>query len=97
VEVASNDGYLLQFYKQSSVPVLGVEPASNIARVAVERGIPTICEFFGEALAERLVAQGKRADFTPTMSWHVADQRIRARLSVAAEEDGVVVVSGSLY
>src|SRR3981081_2434996 len=47
VEVASNDGYLLQFYKQAGVPVLGVEPAANIARVAVERGIPTMVSFFG--------------------------------------------------
>ncbi|MEI7814731.1 MAG: class I SAM-dependent methyltransferase [Coriobacteriia bacterium] len=63
VEVASNDGYLLQYYAQAGVPVLGIEPAANIAAVAeAERGIPTLVEFFGEDLARRLVAQGKRAD-----------------------------------
>src|ERR1051326_3064259 len=47
VEAASNDGYLLQFYRQAGVPVLGVEPARNVARAAAERGIPTVTEFFG--------------------------------------------------
>ncbi len=63
VELASNDGYLLRHYKERGVPVLGVEPAANVARVAVERhGIPTVTEFFGLALAERLAAEGTRAD-----------------------------------
>jgi SAM-dependent methyltransferase len=63
VEIASNDGYLLQYYAKAGVPVLGVEPAANVAAVAeAERGIPTIVEFFGEDLARRLVEQGKRAD-----------------------------------
>ncbi|MHC5009544.1 MAG: class I SAM-dependent methyltransferase [Planctomycetota bacterium] len=63
VEIASNDGYLLQFYARQGIPVLGVEPAENIARVAeAERGIPTLCAFFTEALAQRLAAEGKRAD-----------------------------------
>jgi len=62
VEIASNDGYLLQFVRRRGVPVLGVEPAANVARVAEEKGIPTIVEFFGRALAERLAAEGKLAD-----------------------------------
>src|SRR5581483_2514385 len=63
VEAASNDGYLLKNYKAAGVPVLGIEPARNIARVAVEKyGIPTREEFFGEALARQLVAEGHRAD-----------------------------------
>ena len=63
VEVASNDGYLLQWYKQAGVPVLGIEPARNIARVAEsERGIRTVSEFFGRELAQQLVASGERAD-----------------------------------
>jgi len=62
-EVASNDGYLLQYYQQRGIPVLGIEPARNIAKVAEEeRQIPTLCEFFTEDLARQLVAQGKRAD-----------------------------------
>ncbi len=61
VEVASNDGYLLQFYRDAGVKVLGVEPARNIAKVAEEKGIPTLSEFFGDALAARLRAEGRRA------------------------------------
>jgi hypothetical protein len=62
VEIASNDGYLLQYYKQRGVPVLGIEPAANIARVAEQRGIPTECVFFGLDTARRLVTEGIRAD-----------------------------------
>ena len=62
VEIASNDGYLLQHFIAAGIPVLGVEPARNIAREAVARGIPTLAEFFGAELARRLVAEGGRAD-----------------------------------
>jgi predicted TPR repeat methyltransferase len=63
VELASNDGYLLQYFKQRGVPVLGIEPAANIARVAeAEKGIPTLAEFFGRELAEDLAQRGSRAD-----------------------------------
>jgi SAM-dependent methyltransferase len=75
VEIASNDGYLLQYYKSRGIPVLGIEPARNIARVAVEKGIPTISEFFGSALSEALIAQGHRADVihANNVLAHVAD------------------------
>ena len=60
VEIASNDGYLLQYFQERGVPVLGVEPAANVAEVALERGIPTLVEFFGRetagAVAERSAA-----------------------------------------
>jgi SAM-dependent methyltransferase len=62
VEIASNDGYLLRHFRDAGVPVLGIEPARNIAKVARERGIDTIDEFFGADLAARLVSDGKRAD-----------------------------------
>jgi SAM-dependent methyltransferase len=62
VEIASNDGYLLQFYQRAGIPVLGIEPANNIARIAGERGVPTRCEFFGEELAETLRDEGVCAD-----------------------------------
>jgi hypothetical protein len=61
VEIASNDGYLLQAYKGRGIGILGIEPARNIAAVAQSAGIPTIVEFFGLDLAERLVASGTRA------------------------------------
>lgn len=62
VELASNDGYLLQFYRQRGIPVLGIDPASNVARVAIDRGIPTLTEFFGLDLARRLRDRGELAD-----------------------------------
>ena len=63
VEVGSNDGYFLRWFAEKGVPVLGVEPAQNVAAVAQERGVPTRAEFFGRALAEQLVSEGHRADF----------------------------------
>jgi hypothetical protein len=62
VELASNDGYLLQHFVQRGIPVLGVEPALNCAKVAVEKGIPTVTEFFGAELALSLAAEGRKAD-----------------------------------
>jgi SAM-dependent methyltransferase len=62
VEIASNDGYLLQYFVERGVPVLGVEPAANVAAVAQERGIPTHVGFFGTELASRLREEGIRAD-----------------------------------
>ena len=75
VELASNDGYLLQHYQRRSIPVLGVEPARNIATVARGRGIPTIPEFFGEELACKLKDEYGQADVihANNVLAHVAD------------------------
>jgi hypothetical protein len=62
VEIASNDGYLLQYFVQKGIPALGIEPAANVAKAAVARGIPTRVEFFGTDAARRLAAEGTRAD-----------------------------------
>ncbi len=62
VEVASNDGYLLQHFVRKGIPVLGIEPAANVAKVAIEKGIPTLVAFFGEQTARRLAAEGRQAD-----------------------------------
>jgi hypothetical protein len=62
VEVASNDGYLLQHVIERGIPALGIEPAANVAVAAREKGIETVVEFFGRELAARLVAEGRRAD-----------------------------------
>ena len=76
IEVASNDGYLLQYYRQEGIPVLGIEPAVNVARVAQEElGIRTLCEFFGEELARQLKERGEQADVihAHNVLAHVAD------------------------
>ena len=62
VEVASNDGYLLQYLVRHRVPVLGIEPAANVAKVAVAKGVPTLARFFGTELANELAGQGNSAD-----------------------------------
>jgi len=96
VEVASNDGYLLQWYHQAGVPVLGIEPARNIAQVAeAERGVRTISEFFGQDLARDLVKKDFRADVihTNNVLAHVADVNgFVAGLSLLLKPEGVAVV-----
>ena len=62
VELGSNDGYLLQYFVASGIPVLGVEPARNVAQTAIARGVPTITKLFGRETARELVATGTRAD-----------------------------------
>jgi SAM-dependent methyltransferase len=62
VELASNDGYLLQHFLPKEIPVLGIDPAANVARAAEERGVATLVDFFGVGLAQRLVDEGRRAD-----------------------------------
>ncbi len=62
VEIASNDGYLLQYFKEKGVPVLGVEPTANTAAAAKEKGIESVVDFFGVRLANQLAAGGKKAD-----------------------------------
>jgi SAM-dependent methyltransferase len=85
VELASNDGYLLQYFVQAGVDVLGIEPAVNVAAAAVEKGVPTLTEFFDETVAHRLVAEGKGADLivannvlahTPYLNTFVAGMRV---------------------
>jgi SAM-dependent methyltransferase len=62
VEIASNDGYLLQYFVEKGIPVLGIEPTENTALVARQKGVETITEFFGTALAKELSAEGIKAD-----------------------------------
>ena len=75
IEIGSNDGYLLQYYINAGIPVIGIEPAKNIALVAQDKGIPTLCEFFGKKLAQKLKKQGKCADIihANNVLAHVAD------------------------
>jgi len=62
IEIASNDGYLLQYFKKYKIPVLGIEPAKNIAKIAQKKKIPTITKFFGTKLAKEMVKSGKQPD-----------------------------------
>ncbi|MCB0213562.1 MAG: methyltransferase domain-containing protein, partial [Anaerolineae bacterium] len=62
VELASNDGYLLQNFVKKEIPVLGIDPAANIAKTAVEKGVPTLVEFFGREVARKLATDNKQAD-----------------------------------
>ena len=96
VEVASNDGYLLQHYQNRGVTVLGIEPAQNIARVAREqRGVTTICEFFGGELARKLAGDGVRADVfhAHNVLAHVADLNgFVAGINEMLKDDGTAVI-----
>ena len=58
IEAASNDGYLLQYFVTRNIPVLGIEPAANVAKVAVEKGVPTLVRFLGATSATDLAAEG---------------------------------------
>lgn len=62
IEIASNDGYLLQYFKQAGIPVLGIEPTSNTAEVAIAKGIPTLVRFFGRETSGQLVSDEVKAD-----------------------------------
>jgi SAM-dependent methyltransferase len=95
VEIASNDGYLLQYYKELGIGVLGIEPARNIAKVARERGIETITEFFGKELADRLRSEGKRAAVVHAnnVMAHVPDiNMFAAGLLAILADDGVALI-----
>lgn len=62
IEIACNDGYLLQYFQQKRIPCIGIEPSGNTAEVAMEKGIDVIVDFFGERLAKQLAKEGKAAD-----------------------------------
>ncbi|MBI5714501.1 MAG: class I SAM-dependent methyltransferase [Chloroflexi bacterium] len=75
IEIASNDGYLLQYFLRKDIPALGIDPALNVAKVAAERGVTTLTEFFGIELARKLREQGEEADviIANNVLAHVAD------------------------
>lgn len=93
VEIASNDGYLLQHFVKMGVPVLGVEPAVNVAKVAIDNGVRTEVAFFGEETAKRLKAQGFAADLMSANNVfaHVPDiNDFIEGFAVMLKPDGVV-------
>ena len=95
IEIASNDGYLLQFYRRRGIPVLGIEPARNVARAAEERGVPTLCEFFGPELGKSLRGRGQQADVlhAHNVLAHVADLNgVVSGMADVLKDSGVAVI-----
>ena len=94
VEIASNDGYLLQFFHERQVPVLGIEPAANVAKVALQKGIPTLVEFFGRETA-RSLANESAADLLlgNNVLAHVPDLNdFVAGVKILLAPDGVITM-----
>jgi 2-polyprenyl-3-methyl-5-hydroxy-6-metoxy-1,4-benzoquinol methylase len=94
VEIASNDGYLLQFFHQRQIPVLGIEPAANVAKLAQQKGIPTLVEFFGKETA-RSLADESAADLLigNNVLAHVPDLNdFVAGMKVLLKPDGVITM-----
>jgi len=95
IEVASNDGYLLKNYVQADIEVLGIEPAANVAEVAIDKGVATRVAFFGRDLAKELVAEGKRPKLIAgnNVFAHVPDINSFAKgLAILAGQEGVVAL-----
>ncbi|MEM8805102.1 MAG: class I SAM-dependent methyltransferase [Cyanobacteria bacterium P01_G01_bin.38] len=95
IELASNDGYLLQYFQARQVPVLGIEPASNVAQVAIEKGIPTLVKFFGVETAKALVDSDQQADLLlgNNVLAHVPDLNdFVAGMKIALKPDGILTM-----
>jgi hypothetical protein len=95
IEIASNDGYLLQYFKQKDIPVLGIEPTANTAEVAISKGIGTVTDFFGVRLAKKLAAEGRKADLLlgNNVLAHVPDiVDFVAGMKILLKEDGVITM-----
>ena len=95
IEIASNDGYLLQYFKEKQILCLGIEPSSNTAQAAREKGIETLEEFFGVELAERLAQEGRKADLIigNNVLAHVPDiNDFVSGLKIALKNGGVVTM-----
>jgi 2-polyprenyl-3-methyl-5-hydroxy-6-metoxy-1,4-benzoquinol methylase len=93
IEIASNDGYLLQYFKEQGVPVLGIEPTANTAAAAKEKGIESVVDFFGVRLATALVQKGTKADLLlgNNVLAHVPDiNDFVAGLTILLKPDGVI-------
>lgn len=95
IEIASNDGYLLQYFNEKNIPVLGVEPAANVAEAAEKKGVPTLVKFFGRKTAGELKAEKRQADLLlgNNVLAHVPDiNDFVAGLPVALKPTGVVTM-----
>jgi len=95
VELASNDGYLLQYFKEKNIPVLGIEPTANTAEVAIGKGIPTVVDFFGVRLAKELAGKNIKADLLlgNNVLAHVPDiVDFTAGMKILLADNGVITM-----
>ena len=95
VEIASNDGYLLQYFVGKQIPVLGVEPSANVAEAARKKGVDTLVKFFGVETAKQLVAKGRKADLLlgNNVLAHVPDLNdFVAGMKILLKPDGVITM-----
>jgi SAM-dependent methyltransferase len=95
IEIASNDGYLLQYFKEKSIPVLGIEPAANVAEAACSKGIPTRIQFFGTETAHEILSEGLQADLLlgNNVIAHVPDLNdFVAGLKIVLKPNGVITM-----
>ena len=100
IEIASNDGYLLKNFKEKNIPVLGIEPASNVAEIAKKSGIPTITNFFGTETVEKIVNSGKKADILIAFNVlpHVPDLKdFVLGMKNILNENGIIIIQFSAY
>ena len=100
IEIASNDGYLLKNFKEKKIPVLGIEPASNVAEIAKKSGIPTITSFFGTETVEEIVNSGKKADVLIAFNVlpHVPDLKdFVLGMKNILNENGIIIIQFSAY
>ena len=95
VEIASNDGYLLQYFADRGIPVLGIEPAANVAAVAKEKGVATVVSFFGEKTARLLADEGRQADLLlgNNVLAHVPDVNDFVKgMKILLKPDGIITM-----
>ena len=100
IEIASNDGYLLKNFKKRNIPVLGIEPASNVAQIAEKSGIPTIASFFGTETAEKIINSGKKADMLIAFNVlpHVPNLNdFILGMKNIITENGIIIIQFSAY
>lgn len=100
IEIASNDGYLLQHFQKKNIPILGIDPAENVAKVAEEKGIPTRVKFFGTETAMELVNENKKADLLIAINVlpHVPELNDFVKgMKLLLKPEGIITVQFSAY
>ena len=100
IEIASNDGYLLKNFKSNNIPILGIEPASNVAKIAEDNGVPTVVEFFSSETAQKIVDTGKKARVLIAFNVlpHVPNLNdFVLGMKKIIHENGIVIIQFSAY